>query len=137
MAEKLASGLRALPDSQSSFASTQAAWRFYRNAQTCLPTLMEPLLSEAHQGVAERCSAYALNANDWSSVNFGKHKSKKDRRQRTHQYDVGYELQTSLLLSDRDGEPLAPIVQNVVNKEGVWSSYHDERINYEPHTASG
>lgn len=133
MAEKLAPGLRALPDSPSSFASTQAAWRFYRNEQTCLRTLMEPLLREAHQGVAERCSAYALNANDWSSVNFGSHKSKKDRRQRTHQYDVGYELQTSLLLSDRDGEPLAPIVQNVVSRDGVWSSYHDERIKYQPH----
>lgn len=131
--EKLAPGLRALPDTQGSFASTQAAWRFYQNEQTCLPSLAQPLLAEAHKGVAERCDRYALCVADWSAVSFGTHKSKKDKKQRTHKHDVGYELQSSLLLNDRDGGPLAPIVQNLVPQEGVWSSYHDERICPQAH----
>lgn len=88
--------------------------------------LTQPLLAEAHKGVTERCDSYALAITDWSAINFGKHQSKKDRKPR-------YELQTSLLLNDQNGEPLAPIVQNVVKQEGVWSSYHDERIQLEPH----
>lgn len=94
---------------------------------------MQPWLSQAHQGVSERCDNYALSIADGSAVNFGKHKSKADKKQRTHKYDIGYERQTSLLLSDRNGEPLAPIVQNWVTKDGVWSSYHDERIRFESH----
>ncbi|WP_425353081.1 hypothetical protein [Thioflexithrix psekupsensis] len=98
MSEKLAAGLRSLPDAKSSFASTQAAWRFYRNERTCVATLAQPLLMEAHKGIAERCDKYALCVHDWSMVNFGKHQSKLDRKQRTHKNDIGYELQTALLL---------------------------------------
>ena len=133
MNDKLAPGLRALPDVKSSFASTQAAWRFYGNDLTCLPTLQEPLLAEAYKGVVERCDHYTLCVHDWSMAGFGRHQSKTDRKQRTHKNDVGYELQTALLLSDRNGGPLAPIVQNLVTNEGVWSTYHDERIKLEAH----
>ena len=133
MSDQLAAGLRALPDANSSLASTQAAWRFYRNEQTCLPVLTHPLLVEAHKGVTEHCDSYALAVADWSAINFGKHQNKTDRKQRTPQYDVGYELPTSLWLNDPNGEPLAPIVQNLVTQEGVWSSYHDERIQLKPH----
>ena len=131
VSDPLSPGLRALPDTQSHFASTPAAGRFYRNEPTCLPTLMQPLLSQAHQGVTERCDSYALSLADWSAVSCGKPKSKTDKKPRTHKYDVGYELQTRWWLSDRNGEPLAPIVQNWVTKDGVWSSYHDERIGLE------
>ncbi|WP_140048579.1 hypothetical protein [Thioflexithrix psekupsensis] len=84
-----------------------------------MATLAQPLLMEAHKGVAERCDKYALCVHDWSMVNFGKHQSKLDRKQRTHKNDIGYELQTALLLNDRNGEPFAPIVQNVVTDAGV------------------
>jgi hypothetical protein len=133
VSDKLAAGLRALLDTNSSFASTQAAWRFYRNEQMCLPVLTHPLLVEAHKGVTERFDSYALAVANWSAINFGKHQNKTDRQQSTPQYDVGYELPTSLWLNDPNGEPLAPIVQNLVTQEGVWSSYHDERIQLEPH----
>ncbi len=134
MSDPLALGLRALPDTQSHFASTPAAWRFYRNEPTCLPTVMQPLLSQAHQGVTERCDSYALSIADWSAVSFGRDESKTDKKQRTHKYDVGYELQTSLLLSNRNGEPLAPIVQNWVTKDGVWSSYLDPNVSRISHS---
>ena len=80
---------------------------------------MQPLLSPAHQGVTERCDNYALSIADWSAVSFGKPESKTDKKQRTPKYDVGYELQTSWWLSDRNGELLALLVQNWVTKDGV------------------
>jgi hypothetical protein len=38
----------------------------------------------------------------------------------THKHDVGYELQSSLLASAKDGAPLAVAAQNLVTAEGVW-----------------
>lgn len=38
-----------------------------------------------------------------------------------------------MLVSDQDGSPIAPIVQNLITKEGVWSSYHDEKIAEHSH----
>lgn len=40
----------------------------------------------------------------------------------THKTDIGYELQSSLLVSDRDGAPLVAAAQNLVTAEGVLSS---------------
>ncbi|MDI1230204.1 MAG: hypothetical protein PSV18_03760 [Methylobacter sp.] len=34
--DTLSAGLRALPDKSTSFASTQAAWRFYKNARVTM-----------------------------------------------------------------------------------------------------
>jgi hypothetical protein len=71
--DKLASGLRALPDTKSSFASTQAAWCFYQNEATCLRRLSSPLLLEAHAGIERKTANYALIMSDWSRVAYGKH----------------------------------------------------------------
>ncbi|MGD7036725.1 hypothetical protein EQU24_15025 [Methylotuvimicrobium buryatense] len=54
--ERLSAGLKALPNKISSFASTQAAWRFYQNESVCLSKLQEPLISAMHEGIAEHCS---------------------------------------------------------------------------------
>lgn len=131
--DPLASGLRALPDTVSSFASTQAAWRFYQNEKTDLSTLMQPLLTEAHCAVDNQCNKYALSVSDWSAIGMKKHKSKTDLRQRTHNNDVGYELQTSLLLDDNNGTPIAPIVQNLLTKLSTLSTYDDESDNQLSH----
>ncbi|WP_208976552.1 hypothetical protein [Methylotuvimicrobium buryatense] len=45
-----------MPNKISSFASTQAAWRFYQNESVCLSKLQEPLISAMHEGIAEHCS---------------------------------------------------------------------------------
>lgn len=123
MSEHLAAGLRALPDARSAFASTQAAWRFYKNDKTDLLTLIEPLIKEAQKGVSEYCDKYALAIHDWSRLNFKKHRSKLDSYAMTHKDDVGYELQSTILLSDRNGCPLAPVVQNLCRADGMLSSY--------------
>ncbi len=49
--ERISAGLKALPDKISSFASTQAAWRFYNNDKVSLQALQEPLTAAAHEGI--------------------------------------------------------------------------------------
>lgn len=118
----LSAGLKALPDKVSSFASTQAAWRFYANEAITLPVLQEPLTEAAHTGVQQQCDTYALCIHDWSRLAY-KHANKADTYAITHQHDVGYDLQSSLLVSDRDGQPLAPVALRLASQDGSYSTY--------------
>ncbi len=125
--ETLAAGLRALPkESKSSFASTQAAWRFYQNKNVSLEKLSEPLLDAAHEGVSSHCTQYALCVHDWSRLNYRKHTSKEDRYQITHKTDVGYDLQSSLLISADTGKPIAPVAQRLVTADMSHATYPTE-----------
>ena len=118
----LSAGLKALPDKIDSFASTQAAWRFYANESISLATLQEPLTEAAQTAARQRCHTYALCVHDWSRLSY-KHANKPDTYAMTHQHDVGYDLQSSLLLSDRDGQPLAPVALRLVSRTGSYATY--------------
>lgn len=120
--EKLSAGLKALPDKTSSFASTQAAWRFYANETVTLAKLQEPLTAAAHEGIEGHCDLYALCVHDWSHLSY-KHINKTDTYAITHETDVGYDLQSSLIVSDRDGQPLAPVAQRLVSADGSYATY--------------
>lgn len=120
--ERLSAGLKALPNKSSSFASTQAAWRFYSNDSVSLQKLQEPLTAAAHDGIAQHCSEYALCVHDWSRLSY-KHINKADTYAITHKQDVGYDLQTSLIVSDQTGQPLAPVAQRLVSSEGSYATY--------------
>ena len=132
-AQALAAGIAALPDTRSSASYTQAAWRFLNNPRVTLPELARPLLSAAGPLLDEHCEGYGLVMHDWSRVNFGGHASKVDRRQMTHKTDVGYELQSSVLVSDVSGKPLAPVVHNLVNDTQVYSTMHKRPRPCEKH----
>lgn len=125
VSQSQAAGLRSLPNKVSSFASTQAAWRFYDNERVTLPALAAPLLERAHLQVERYCTDYALCVHDWSRLNYRRHSNKSDRYPMTHETDVGYELQSSLLVSDTQGAPLVPVAHNLVTAEHIWSSYHE------------
>jgi hypothetical protein len=122
--ERLSAGLKALPDKISSFASTQAAWRFYRNESVSLSVLQEPLTAAAHEGIAKHCNQYALCIHDWSHLSY-KHLNKTDTYAITHATDIGYDLQTSLIVSDQSGQPLAPVAQRLVSADGSYATYGD------------
>ena len=111
--DALSSGLRPLPTELTSFASTQAAWRFYKNDSVTLKKLQEPLLQAAHDNSATHCKDYALIIHDWSRLNYRNHESKRDKYQISHKTDVGYDLQSSLLISDKTGLPLMYRYQKV------------------------
>ena len=59
--EKLSAGLKAIPNKISSFASTQAAWRFYANEKVSLSMLQNPLMTAAHEGIATHCSLLGIS----------------------------------------------------------------------------
>jgi hypothetical protein len=118
----LAAGVKALFDGNQTAAHAQALWRFLANDAVTPEGLAAPLLAHRHAMVKEACDAYALSIHDWSRINYRTHQGKRDRKQLTHETDVGYELQSSLLVSDRDGAPLVAPAQNWVTAEGVWQS---------------
>jgi hypothetical protein len=123
-AQALAAGIGALPDTRSSAAYTQAAWRFLNNPRVGLQDLAAPLLSAAAPLAATHCEHYALIMHDWSRLYFGQHTRKADRRKITHKTDIGYELQSAVLVSDMSGKPLAPVVHNLMNNKRVYSTMH-------------
>lgn len=115
-------GMKALPDGLESFSHTQAAWRFLNNPQVTPERLAGPLVAHCHVATGQTEGDYVLSMNDWSRINYGGHSSKKDRLQMTHARDIGYELQSSLLVDAGNGKPLSVAAQNLVSAEGVWQS---------------
>jgi hypothetical protein len=77
--QDVAAGIRSLPDAADSFAATQAAWRFFKNEDTTLPILMQPLLQVADAAARSSCSEVALVACDWCQLHYSRHSSKADR----------------------------------------------------------
>lgn len=122
---ELASGVKSLLKGDAAFSQTQAAWRFFNNEDCSLKKLAQPLLAAGFELCEQECERYALVAHDWSGVDYGKHTRKKDVC-KIHKRQVGYDLQTSLMLSDRHGGPLSVVALNLKTKEGILSSYTDE-----------
>lgn len=118
----LSAGVKALADSTSTFAHTQAMWRFLGNENVTPQSLSGPLVAACGDALAQCEGDYALCIHDWSRINYGSHTSKKDRLQMTHASDIGYELQSSLLVNAQDGNPLSVAAQNLVSADGVWQS---------------
>ena len=118
----LSAGVKALNDGVSSFAQTQALWRFLNNEKVTPLHLSEPLVADARATLAQCEGDYALCLHDWSRIHYGGGSGKKDRLQMTHASDIGYELQSSLLVDAQEGRPLSVIAQNLVSAEGSWQS---------------
>lgn len=118
----LSAGVKALTDDSKTFAHTQALWRFLNNEAVTPDSLSAPLVAGCHAVLAQCEGDYALCVHDWSRIHYGGHTGKKDRLQMTHASDIGYELQSSLLVNAQNGLPLSVAAQNLVSAEGVWQS---------------
>lgn len=120
--QAVASGIHAVPDARTSWAAVQAAYRFLNNPRVSLPALAQPLLEAARQEVAD-CSRYVLVVHDWSPLSFAEHTGKKDRVTFSDRHQPeGYELQTVLLVNDRQGIPFAPVMLSVRASDGMHCS---------------
>jgi hypothetical protein len=117
-----AAGPRILPAVSTTLAATQAAWRFYHNDAIHPKLLGEPLRNAAEHLVPALCQEFVLAVHDWSDLDFRAHASKKDCMVLGQKEEIGYELQTCLLLDDGSGSPLAPIHQAVKSANGLTSS---------------
>lgn len=129
----LAGGMKSLPSGASGLSDTQALWRFLNNPRGGPADLSQPLLEITRKGIEESCDTYALAIHDWSRLNYRSHESKLDRIRMTHENDVGYELQSTVLVSDRDGSPLSSPVQNLRTAAGLLSSRANEVQRVDPH----
>ncbi|POZ49540.1 hypothetical protein [Methylovulum psychrotolerans] len=89
-----------------------------------MSVLQEPLTAAAHEGIAKHCGQYALCVHDWSRLSY-KHLNKTDTYAITHATDVGYDLQSSLIVSDLTGLPVAPVAQRLVSVDGSYATYGD------------
>ena len=130
--QSLAPGVRARLTKTSKKAAAKAASRFYDNDAVSLRDLGAPILVRAREAVKEHCQAYALCAHDVSALHYTNHPSKTDRRVMYSRDDLGYELQTALLISDRDGAPLAPGCLNLVAADGVHSTRRETLLPARP-----
>lgn len=125
--QALASGIHGLPAVAESFAATQAAYRFFSNPRMTLGVLAAPVVQWARQQAAAVCDEYALVVQDWSQLMYAHHSGKKDRiALSSRQRPEGYEIQTALLVSDRDGLPIAPVEISLRAADGVHESRSPE-----------
>jgi hypothetical protein len=121
-APKLAAGIASLPSAASSWASTQAAWRFLNNDRVGLPALIEPLRQEGRERANASSAPFVLLVHDWCKLTYRHSARKRDLAQLTHKTDVGYELTTALLVSADKGSPLAPMEMHLKTGDKVLST---------------
>ena len=120
-APELAAGIRSLPAIRSSFAATQAGWRFLNNKRVELPALVEPLRKAGLSGTKKSSADFVMLVHDWCKLSFD-HARKQDRVQVTHETDVGYEMTTALLVDAGEGYPLAPMEMHLKTARGFLST---------------
>ena len=127
----LAAGVASLPSVASSLAATVGASRFFNNDNVGLSALVEPLREAGRERAARVQSPFVLLLHDWSKLAYA-HANKHDLVQLTHEYDVGYDLMTALLVSPDDGSPLAPMEMHLRTAGGVHST-RDPAPRRRPH----
>lgn len=116
------SGLSALPGTGQTFAATRAMTRFLNNPVVPFHALIEPAQDAVRHGLRSSSSPCALVVHDWCMFGFGTHTSKKDRLQRSHDQDLGYELGTALVVDAGDGRPLGPMELRLRTAGGMLST---------------
>ena len=128
-------GLNLLIKDVKGYTQTQSAWRFYNNDNVDIESLNNPILEKGLESIKQECKEYLLVAHDWSLINYRNHTAKKDcievkRSNSKNAISKGYELQSSLAISDITGEPITPLVHNMKTKDKVFSTYeHNIDIN--------
>lgn len=119
----LASGIHSVSEAAASFAATRAASRFLNSRSISLRDLAQPLIEAGRQEAITACERYLLVVHDWSQLMYPNHSKKRDRVMLSSNHvPEGYELQTALLVGDRDGLPLAPAVLSLRAADGVHCS---------------
>jgi len=128
--ENTTNGLSILLNEVKGYSQAQAAWRFYNNENVEIAFLNNPIMEKGLESIEQACKTYALFAHDWSLINYRNHTAKYDcietkRSNSTKAISKGYDLQSSLAISDITGEPIAPLVLNLKTRKHIFSTYND------------
>jgi hypothetical protein len=125
------SGLNLLFGKTEGFSQAQAAWRFYNNDNVNIDSLNNPLMDEAFKLIEDGCDEYLLAIHDWSHLDYKNQEKKKECIQTRHsknqkRYSIGYDLQSTLAISDKEGRPIVPLVQNLKTSKHTYSTYKED-----------
>jgi len=126
--ERATNGLKVLLGTSQPFSQVQGAWRFLNNKNVTTPALWEPIFENLKQEVQTHCQSFVLAMSDWSHLDYKKHSAKKElitKNKKNNTKQIGYDLQTTIAVSDVDGVPIAPIVHNLKTRDKVYSTYND------------
>lgn len=129
--QRATNGLKLLLGEVEPFAQVQGCWRFLNNENVTIEGLFEPIEEHLKSGIEKHCDEYVLAMSDWSHLDYKKHSSKKElisKKKKGNAKQIGYDLQTTIAVSDKTGEPIAPIVHNLKTNEKVYSTY-DKNID--------
>jgi hypothetical protein len=102
----------------------QKLWRFCIDPRVKESALIEPMHTMVRQEMATR-PGVLLAIHDRSTLSFGTHPSKTDRKILTHAKDVGYDLATVLTVRGDDGATIAPVLVSLTTDDGVLSTRDD------------
>jgi hypothetical protein len=106
---------------ESSFATTQAVWRFLNNEKIILQQLVFPLRKFVREQILSG-TKYVLCAVDWSHLNYAHHVSKTDKTQLSHKTDIGYELTAMLAVDAEFGKPMGLLQAHLKTAYGFEST---------------
>ena len=127
IAENAVKGITALLNSSNlSTAAVQAAWRFYNNERVDTDELFEYIKVENEDIIQNLDSKILLMAHDWSWLDYKNHTAKDDliiRDKKGNAKQIGYELDSSLMINPDNGNPLAPFAMNLRTNKDVFSTY--------------
>ena len=125
--QKTANGIKSIVSLEKSMSQVQASWRFFNNEIVDLKVENEPIVVTGAEEIKEQCKEYCLVAHDWSQIDYKYHSDKEELWERKEKRKIiGYELQSSLAISDKTGEPISPLAQNLKTSKEVYSTYSDE-----------
>lgn len=120
---QIAHGIHAVPGTGSALSAAQAAYRFFSNDRISLAALCAPLIELAQAEVPQACDRFVLAVHDWSQLMYVDHDRKVDRLMLSSKHvPEGYEILTTLLVSDREGVPIAPVALSLQAADGVHCS---------------
>jgi hypothetical protein len=120
------SGLKLLFKEVKGFSQVQGAWRFLNNPNIIIEDLFNPVLDNLSKEIDKQCDKYLLAPSDWCWLDYKKHTSKKDliiQKNKGNTKKIGLDLQSTIGLSDRTGEPIASISHNLKTNKKVYSTY--------------
>lgn len=128
--ERTANGLKLLLNKENdAFAQVQGAWRFLNNDNVSTEDLFNPIWGSLTQDIKKQTDKYILMMTDWSHIDYKKHKSKKElivENRKDNKVKKGLDLQTTIAVSDRTGDPIGVVAHNLRTAEKFHSTYDND-----------
>ena len=109
-------------------SQVQSSWRFFNNPNVHSKELFEPIVNNLKKEILNQCDRFVLAMSDWSHLDYKKHSSKEELKSENRKdtcMKIGYDLQSTIAVSDISGEPIAPMVHNLKTSLNVYSTYND------------